>query len=414
MKTAHNLNNKIVRRLIPALILSLLTLTLFTSASFAALLDSGVSVKSLGMGGAYLNIQNDGSSAVFGNPANINTIQNLELSSMYSNLTEDVTYGLMGLALPTQWGNFGVGYASNRSADLIGTGLDEHGRVIPLSNFNYADDLLLVSYANKYSEGINYGARFRVEQSGTGGSVSGEGSGTAINIDLGATYAINENWNASLLVNNLIQGGVGAMHWTNGYNEALPTELSAGLSYVKDKLTVLCDYAYRTDVPSKLKVGGEYAFMPAFQLRLGASYSQLANNESALAYTAGIGSQLGNLKLDYAYVYDTYLTFNSRSYISLAIILPQHKKEPVIMISALEEPIPMAPIPTLQPEIQTTESAEPTEREYEIKWGDTLWSISNQEFGDPHLYTKLARKNRIANPSKIYVGQKIIIGINNQ
>jgi hypothetical protein len=46
---------------------------------------------------------------------------------------------------------------------------------------------------------------------------------------------------------------------------------------------------------------------------------------------------------------------------------------------------------------------------YWIKWGDTLWDLSNSFYRTPHLYGKIARENNIANPHRIYAESKIFI-----
>lgn len=46
---------------------------------------------------------------------------------------------------------------------------------------------------------------------------------------------------------------------------------------------------------------------------------------------------------------------------------------------------------------------------YEVKKGDSLWSIALKFYGNGKYYTKIARDNNISNPNKIFVGQKLII-----
>ncbi len=46
---------------------------------------------------------------------------------------------------------------------------------------------------------------------------------------------------------------------------------------------------------------------------------------------------------------------------------------------------------------------------YWIKWGDTLWDLSNSFYRTPFLYGKIAKANNIKNPDKIYAQSKIFI-----
>lgn len=49
-------------------------------------------------------------------------------------------------------------------------------------------------------------------------------------------------------------------------------------------------------------------------------------------------------------------------------------------------------------------------KDYKVNSGDTLWNISGKELGDPFLWPKIWQENpEIANPDRIYPGQKIRI-----
>ena len=71
------------------------------------------------------------------------------------------------------------------------------------------------------------------------------------------------------------------------------------------------------------------------------------------------------------------------------------EKAPVTAVTA--EAVPL-------PEVKKSEDVR-----YRIKWGDTLWDISNTYYRTPWLYKKIARDNKIKNPDLIYAGYHIII-----
>mgnify|MGYP001006314221 CR=1 FL=1 len=48
-------------------------------------------------------------------------------------------------------------------------------------------------------------------------------------------------------------------------------------------------------------------------------------------------------------------------------------------------------------------------KSYVVKKGDTLWTIAKKLTGNGANYKTIAKKNNIKNPSKIYVGQKLVI-----
>ena len=47
--------------------------------------------------------------------------------------------------------------------------------------------------------------------------------------------------------------------------------------------------------------------------------------------------------------------------------------------------------------------------QYKIRWGDTLWDISDAYYRTPWKYSKIANYNRIRNPDYIISGTTIII-----
>jgi hypothetical protein len=101
---------------------------------------------------------------------------------------------------------------------------------------------------------------------------------------------------------------------------------------------------------------------------------------------------------------------------------PVAEPEPVQQI---EEPVPViqAPAEPPAPRVQTSSRRPPPPvasfnvpevipREgvvYRIRWGDTLWDISEAFYRDPWLYTRIARHNDIRNPNYIISGRNIRI-----
>ena len=49
-------------------------------------------------------------------------------------------------------------------------------------------------------------------------------------------------------------------------------------------------------------------------------------------------------------------------------------------------------------------------KQYIVKKGDTLWNICKKELGDGSKYKEIAELNKLENPNKIYVGQKLRLG----
>ena len=75
-------------------------------------------------------------------------------------------------------------------------------------------------------------------------------------------------------------------------------------------------------------------------------------------------------------------------------------EDEIVLAESPEEIIPEVPEPV-------PEKAEIIE--YKIKWGDTLWDISDAYYKNPWKYKKIARDNKIKNPDLIISGTKIKI-----
>lgn len=84
-----------------------------------------------------------------------------------------------------------------------------------------------------------------------------------------------------------------------------------------------------------------------------------------------------------------------------------------------EEPIPEAKENTIvvAPEsevivpVPTPEPTESKDVKYRIKWGDTLWDISDAYYKNPWRYPKIAKYNKISNPDLIISGTDILIPV---
>lgn len=58
---------------------------------------------------------------------------------------------------------------------------------------------------------------------------------------------------------------------------------------------------------------------------------------------------------------------------------------------------------------QVTSKSKSTSKAYTVKKGDTLWTIATKYYGSGAKYTKIAEANKLKNPNKITVGQKLTI-----
>ena len=80
--------------------------------------------------------------------------------------------------------------------------------------------------------------------------------------------------------------------------------------------------------------------------------------------------------------------------------VPQAQEEEVVIIENAEDVVPLPPPVT---------PVKPKDISYKIKWGDTLWDISDTYYKNPWRYKYIARYNGINNPDYIVSGTYINI-----
>jgi hypothetical protein len=317
----------------------LLAMTLLICLSmpvFAAdVLDIGTSARSLGMGRSYVGISDVGE-CVFANPAGLYGLKKLELVSMYTDLSGDVRYTLVGVAAPTRFGKLGFGYASNKIGDIFATTIDATtGRPTTLEPFSYGTDMFLVDYADRINKDLTYGLRFKYLKKG--GSIAAAGEGTGMNLDLGLHYRINDDANAGLVIENAIAGGPGAIRWNNGLEEEMPQVVNIGGSYRLSRYNtrIFSDISFRKTRSYELRLGGEWNAWRSLDLRAGIEQMNATPTEKYMNFSLGVGYKFDTFRADYAYYMDTLLSYNSRHYISFAVSLPEgpgkYSTEPVVI-----------------------------------------------------------------------------------
>jgi hypothetical protein len=105
------------------------------------------------------------------------------------------------------------------------------------------------------------------------------------------------------------------------------------------------------------------------------------------------------------------------------VIQPEPAQTTVVIQPRVEPtPVIQAPVTPPPPRPQQTSSRRPPVAsynvpatipregvDYRIRWGDTLWDISNAFYRDPWLYPRIARHNNIRNPDLIISGRTIRI-----
>ena len=259
-----------------------------TTAQFLKL---GIGAKSAAMGNAVTSV-NNGTDAIYWNPANLNYIDKKELSFSHTIWFEDVNYEWLSFVLPTtEYGVFGLGlqYVSYGSIDKVDNTNTSDGSFSPL------DMALYLSYANSYDR-LNFGLNLKYIYSKI------EESASAIALDLGATYKFyNDKTSIGAAITNL-----GTSMKFNKESEDLPLLFKIGAShYLFDEWLVSLDLNFPKDNEFYFNLGTQYSIEVADDLNFALRAGYEGRNKDIPGFNwinLGFGLEYLDFKFDYAFV----------------------------------------------------------------------------------------------------------------
>ena len=284
----------------------------------------GMGARTLGLGRAQVSLGDLSSAYV--NPANAAQLDHLSISSMYTNLNEDVTYNMLGIGFPLADGSQGSLAVSYLGAGVSGvqiTSRDADSRTISTSSNNYSSQLAVFSYGRKLASNLSLGAALKLYlrslDAASGGSANG------FDLDLGMLYAPRENLYLGLVVQNALPVDISNLKWGTNTKEDIPLNLRAGINFThREGLSLVGDY----DLLSGFHGGIEWQMHKHLCLRGGAEIISTGKSSSATNFTAGVGLNYRGFNFDYAYYYDSVINSISSHFFSLGFDFPGKEVKP--------------------------------------------------------------------------------------
>jgi hypothetical protein len=324
-----------VKKTLLSLLITVSLVATVWAASSGVTLDPSrtlYSARQLGMGGVSIGFSDD-ANGIFSDPSDLTQVGFPQLLASSRKITLDETqYTLLGWAVPTDYGTFGIGFAGMDMGGSLASMLDPNtGRVMlnpSLEAMSYANSVVAFSYSRAIEQPykLSLGGNLKFYNQALSGGVSDRGTG--MNIDLSAGYQLQPWLKLGAVLQNVLGGSVkwnnsedkmggyykvgGAVNILGPSQEALqvyPQTLRGGieLGFPSGVLATSNSMLYH--------LGLEY--FPAKNVALRGGINQEINGSSL---TLGVGLINGGFRFDYAYCQRPGLPGDTPHYFSLSYI----------------------------------------------------------------------------------------------
>jgi|GEM_PF-1517126 len=287
-------------------------IAVLSPAAFAEADDpaqNGGDARLLGMGEAYTAVCDD-TNAIFVNPAGLATLKKFEMTGMYYTRVFNTYYYLTAAgAMPTPYGNIGIGYVGSGIGDIIET---EDASDTDYDTFGYYDNVIMASYGTSLGQfDENYrrvfvGTSAKLFFRGFADSVTNSGFG--INFDVGLKYVPSNWYSFGIAKSNILPGFLGGgIMWDTGRTEQLtsPTRLGVSIHPEESEYIGSFDVVLPSDPrrPVLYNLGGEFKLEDRIVVRAGFAGNVDAKSSSRLSLdpSLGIGFTYENFMLNYAF-----------------------------------------------------------------------------------------------------------------
>ncbi len=262
----------------------------------------GVGARALGMGGGFTSLADD-ATAVYYNPAGLQSLPYQQFSFMHMRLFEGTTLNYATWALPTlSYGGLGISYTRIGTDDLI-----RRSDFIETGTFSYAQSQFQFSYGQNLFSRVNVGASLKVIR-----QTIDNFADNGIGLDAGVLIPIYKEFRFSAVVRNAIQ----ATLRLRSTDEKLPLNVISGFGLREIRLNKQFMFSGAVEAEKwekrsfKFHAGGELIIDSMYALRTGYDRDN---------FTFGAGFKYHRVSIDYAYKLVDDLEDSHRFSLSIAV-----------------------------------------------------------------------------------------------
>lgn len=262
------------------------------------------SARGAALAGCMVSMTND-PSAVFYNPATISTVENKRLNVTFFKHELDINSG--NIAYVREFEEIGVlaagiNFTNYGSFDYADDQGNRDGRTFSANDLSFG-----LSYSNMLDSNLYWGATakfvfFTLE----------EVSASAFAVDAGLLYRLKDD-RTNIGISVLHVGT--QLSKMNGYDEALPLDIRAGVNHRLRGLPLLINFTFHHlgdsqdnffDKFQNFAVGGEIYLGRFIMARLGydnavRNYASVGSKKGLSGFSAGIGIKIDELNFDYGF-----------------------------------------------------------------------------------------------------------------
>lgn len=319
----NNLINcsNVKRLIVVTLILSaFIALSAQDNNSLSSYMRMGVGARTIAMGDAGTATTSD-VTAAYWNPAGLDNLKYIELSSMYRfNMNYDRDYRFVALGNHFNFGSLALTWVNASTSDI--DGFDELDN--PTGSFAFDEHNIGLSYANSF-KGLKYGVTSKYYLSVMDGeAVSGYG------FDLGLKYELSQYFTLGLMARDII---------SKIDDETVPYQVSLGVAaYPLLGITVTTEMKMEKAEDPTYCFGAEYwisvgkdneanSKLTISSMKERNTWQEvLSDTQTGVrigyddgSFTAGTGIRLRNFQVDYVYKIINHDIFNDEHMISMTL-----------------------------------------------------------------------------------------------